>query len=54
MARKKGPQRITALHERLSRDDKLQGESNSIFNHQTILTLSSLPFRSSYIFVNKA
>ena len=26
---------ITALYERLSRDDELQGESNSITNHKT-------------------
>ena len=27
---------ITALYERLSRDDELQGESNSISNHDVI------------------
>ena len=30
-------QKITALYERLSRDDELQGESNSIINQKTIL-----------------
>ena len=28
--------KITALYERLSRDDELQGESNSIKNHDVI------------------
>ena len=28
--------KITALYERLSRDDELQGESNSILNHDVI------------------
>ena len=27
-------EKITALYERLSRDDELQGESNSIINHE--------------------
>ncbi len=30
-------QRITALYERLSRDDELQGESNSITNQKEYL-----------------
>ena len=30
-------QKITALYERLSRDDELQGESNSIVNQKKIL-----------------
>ena len=30
-------EKITALHERLSRDDELQGESNSIINQKKIL-----------------
>lgn len=30
-------QRITALYERLSRDDDLQGESNSILNQKKYL-----------------
>jgi len=29
--------KITALYERLSRDDELQGESNSILNQKRIL-----------------
>ena len=28
--------RITALYERLSRDDEIQGESNSITNHDVM------------------
>ena len=31
-------EKITPLYERLSRDDELQGESNSISNHIFILT----------------
>ena len=31
-----GDNRITALYERLSRDDELQGESNSISNQDAI------------------
>ena len=30
-------QKITALYERLSRDDELQGESNSITNQKKLL-----------------
>jgi possible recombinase len=30
-------EKITALYERLSRDDELQGESNSIVNQKKIL-----------------
>ena len=30
-------EKITALYERLSRDDELQGESNSIMNQKKIL-----------------
>lgn len=30
-------EKITPLYERLSRDDELQGESNSISNQRTIL-----------------
>lgn len=33
---KKKQQTITALYERLSHDDELQGESNSISNHEAI------------------
>ena len=29
--------KITALYERLSRDDELQGHSNSILNHEKLL-----------------
>ena len=31
-----GRDKITALYERLSRDDELQGESNSILNQDSI------------------
>ena len=34
MAARKTEMRITALYERLSRDDDLMGESNSIINHE--------------------
>ena len=37
MARKHAQNRITALYERLSKDDELQGESNSISNQRTYL-----------------
>jgi DNA invertase Pin-like site-specific DNA recombinase len=37
MSRQPKPQEITALYERLSRDDELQGPSNSIKNQQTML-----------------
>ena len=33
MAIRQADQRITALYERLSRDDELAGDSNSIVNH---------------------
>ena len=33
----KNYEKITALYERLSRDDELQGESNSIVNQKKIL-----------------
>ena len=36
MSRQNVP-KITALYERLSRDDELQGESNSILNQKTYL-----------------
>ena len=36
MAKAKGTERITALYERLSRDDEQQGESNSISNQDGI------------------
>ena len=32
--------RVTALYERLSKDDEQQGESNSILNHFYIIQLS--------------
>lgn len=38
MPKKSGTGRITALYERLSRDDELQGESNSISNQKKILS----------------
>jgi hypothetical protein len=34
---KRTSQPVTALYERLSRDDDLQGESNSILNQKSIL-----------------
>ena len=37
MAKKRTFDRITALYERLSRDDELQGESNSISNQKKYL-----------------
>ena len=37
MAKRKVSERITALYERLSRDDELQGESNSISNQKNYL-----------------
>ena len=37
MAIKQAEQRITALYERLSRDDELAGESNSISNQKALL-----------------
>ncbi len=36
MSKKAGKARITALYERLSRDDDLVGESNSITNQELI------------------
>lgn len=36
MKAKQNPNLITALYERLSRDDELAGESNSITNHMLI------------------
>ena len=35
--------KITLLYERLSRDDELQGESNSISNHDVIYKGGFLP-----------
>ena len=35
-ARKTDKGKITALYERLSRDDELTGDSNSIINHDVI------------------
>lgn len=37
MAKRKPSERVTALYERLSRDDELQGESNSISNQKSYL-----------------
>ena len=37
MAIKQADQRVTALYERLSRDDDLAGESNSISNQKSLL-----------------
>jgi hypothetical protein len=63
MAKKK-ENLITALYERLSHDDELQGESNSITNQKKILedyasqlgrpTLSTLPMMVSVVLVSIA
>ena len=37
MPKTKGFEKITALYERLSRDDEQQGESNSITNQKQLL-----------------
>ena len=37
MPRNRGYERITALYERLSQDDELQSESNSILNQKKYL-----------------
>jgi len=37
MEKQAGKFKITALYERLSRDDELQGESNSITNQKKLL-----------------
>ena len=44
-------EKITALYERLSRDDELQGESNSIVNQKKILknTQRKIIWRTSFI-----
>ena len=49
MSKKAGKARITALYERLSRDDDLVGESNSITNQKKYLEdyarkMASQPF----------
>ena len=36
MAIRQTEEKITALYERLSRDDELAGESNSIVNHDVL------------------
>lgn len=43
--------KITALYERLSRDDELQGESNSILNQKSIwkITLAKTALTTSSI-----
>ncbi len=43
MSKKAGKARITALYERLSRDDDLVGESNSITNQDGICQGYFLP-----------
>ena len=45
---------ITALYERLSRDDELQGESNSITNQRAILLKYAQDhgFRNTQFFVD--
>ena len=46
--------KITALYCRLSRDDELQGESNSITNHKSILEKYAKDngFRNTRVFVD--
>ena len=41
--------KITALYERLSRDDELTGDSNSIINQKLICKGWFLPSDTSYI-----
>ncbi len=42
MANRQTEEKITALYERLSRDDDLTGDSNSILNHWKILKIFCL------------
>lgn len=53
-----GDNRITALYERLSRDDELAGDSNSIVNQKVICKGWSLPYntydRGSFVVNGKA
>ena len=44
--KKLGNGKITALYERLSRDDDLTGDSNSIINQKGVLELCTLSFRT--------
>ena len=46
--------KITPLYERLSRDDELQGESNSISNQDEICQGYFRPTHTPYISVDKA
>ena len=41
-------EKITPLYERLSRDDELQGESNSISNQKQMLDRKSTRLNSSH------
>ncbi|MCD8367492.1 MAG: hypothetical protein LUC48_05650 [Clostridiales bacterium] len=43
MATRKTEEKITALYERLSRDDELIGDSNSILNQELLCRGWSLP-----------
>ena len=47
-------EKITALYLRLSRDDDLEGESNSISNQRTLLTsfVKKNGFRNTKIFID--
>ena len=47
MANSLGFPGITALYERLSRDDEQQGESNSIINRNSILRIS--PIKTAFL-----
>ena len=40
MAARQTEDKITALYERLSRDDELAGDSNSIVNHASLKSLT--------------
>ena len=42
MANRQTEEKITALYERLSRDDDLTGDSNSILNQRKMLPINSL------------
>ena len=46
MLRQTNQQPITALYPRLSHEDELQGESNSISNQKGVLELCTLSFRT--------
>ena len=51
-----GSGKITALYERLSRDDELTGDSNSIINQQAILEKYAQEngFQNTRVFIDEA